>query len=301
MQKTTLANLSQMMRLLLLVALLGCSTTKSMVKKIAPTKNDLKKQVMIVPLVDQASLGTHREPHKYMKNLSIFCRNLLESCFIRHTQGVCLPKKPKSNESSITPSPELVKKAMDLGMNALIIAVLNPLEVDTGKKGIWPFRDVSTIVELSMVVNVFDIARGCLFMTRLESEEMSFLFDELQGRDENEVIDQILQEKMPPILKRQAAAVIEGLTEEPWIGKILAVENGAVKINGGSNAGIHQGQVFAVYALGESVVCQTGKTFSLLGKKIGEVKTTEIMESYSLAVPLAEAQLLAGQFVRFVP
>jgi hypothetical protein len=288
------------MLLLLLVAILGCSTTKSVVKKITPTKNDLKKQVMIVPLVDQASLGPSRTAQIHEK----FVNLLQESSRIvlyQHTQDVRLPKRSKANESSITPSPDLVKKAVDLGMNALIIAVLNPLEVTTGKKGIWPFRDVSSIVELSMVVNVFDIARGCLYMTRLESEKMSFLFDELQGRDENEVIDQILQEKMPPILKRQAAAVIEDLTEEPWIGKILAVENGAVKINAGSNVGIHQGQIFAVYALGESIVCQTGKTFSLLGKKIGEIKTTEIMESCSLAVPLAEARLLAGQIVRFTP
>jgi hypothetical protein len=267
------------------------------VKKITPTKDSIKKQVMIVPLVDQAGLGPTRTSQLHMKFVNLL-QESPQLVLYENTQGILLPKLPQSNEPGIRPNPDLIEKALDLGMHAIIIGILNPLEVTTGKTGIWPFRDVSSIVELSMMVNVFDTASGCLYMTQLESEEMSFLFDELQGRDENEIIDQILLEKMPPILKRQAAAVIENLTEETWTGKILAVEKDTVKINGGRNVGIQQGQVFTVYALGESIVCRTGKPLALLGEKIGEIRAIQIMDNYSLAVPLAETPLLAGQIVR---
>lgn len=285
------------MLLLFLVALLGCSTTKSVVKKIAPTKDSIKKQLMITPLVDQAGLGPTRTAQIHMRFVELLQRSPQILVF-QDTLGIRVPKRSKPIESGIRPSPELIEKSLDMGMNAILIGILNPLEVTTGKTGIWPFRDMSTIVEISMLVNVFDTTSGCLYLTQLESEEMPFLFDELQGRDENEIIDQILQEKMLPLLERQAEAVIDHLTDETWTGKILAVENGTVKISGGKNVGIHPGQVFAVYALGESIICGTGKPLALLGEKIGEIRTTQIMEDHSLAVPLAEAPLLAGQIVK---
>lgn len=297
MRKTVLSCQACIMLLLFLVALPGCSTTKSVVKKIAPTKDSIKKQLMITPLVDQAGLGPTRTAQIHMRFVELLQRSPQILVF-QDTLGIRVPKRSKPIESGIRPSPELIEKSLDMGMNAILIGILNPLEVTTGKTGIWPFRDMSTIVEISMLVNVFDTTSGCLYLTQLESEEMPFLFDELQGRDENEIIDQILQEKMLPLLERQAEAVIDHLTDETWTGKILAVENGTVKISGGKNVGIHPGQVFAVYALGESIICGTGKPLALLGEKIGEIRTTQIMADHSLAVPLAEAPLLAGQIVK---
>jgi len=297
MQNAALRSRVFTLSLLLLAAILGCSTTKSVVTKITPAKDSIKKQVMIIPLVDQAGLGPTRTAQVHTRFVELLQKSSQNVVF-QDTPGIRLPKGPEPIASGIRPNPDLIKKALDSGMNAILIGILNPLEVTTGKRGIWPFRDVSTIVELSMLVNVFDTASGCLYMTQMESEEMSFLFDELQGRDENEIIDQILQTKILPILKRQVAAVIDNLTKATWTGKILAVENGTVKINGGKNVGIHPGQVFAVYALGESIRCGTGKSLSLMGEKIGEIRATRIMENHSLAVSLAETPLLAGQIVK---
>ena len=188
MRKKAFGGRAYIMLSLLLVALLGCGTTKSVVKKISPAKDSIKKQVMIVPLVDQAGLGPTRTTQLHMKFVNLQ-QESPQLVLYQNTQAIPLPKRPQSNVPGISPDPDLIEKALDLGMNAIIIGILNPLEVTTGKTGIWPFRDVSSIVELSMMVNVFDTASGCLYMTQLESEEMSFLFDELQGRDENEIID----------------------------------------------------------------------------------------------------------------
>ena len=281
-------------------ALSGCSTTKSVVDKIVPGAPDLKKRVMIAPLVDQAEFGRDRTA----QIAANFVELLKESPNLLLFQGprdIHSGTDSKSPEFGIVIPPELVQRAQDLGMNALIIAVLNPLEATTRKTGIWPFRDISRIIEISMTVNIVDTTSGCLYLTKLDSEEMDFLIDELPGRDENEVLDQIIEAKMPRILKRQSSAVIESLMKEPWTGQILSVEDGMIKINGGKDVGVRPDQLFTVFAQGETITCRAGRSFDILGKKIGEIKTTSIMEKHSLAEPLDGGPFKAKQFIRLKP
>jgi len=297
MKKQYFVLLSSFFLSFLFFALSGCSTTKSVVDKIVPGAPDLKKRVMIAPLVDQAGFGQERTA-QIAANFVELLKESPHLLLFQVPQNIRSGTDSKSPEFGIVIPPELVKRAQDLGMNALIIAVLNPLEATTRKTGIWPFRDISRIIEISMTVNIVDTASGCLYLTKLDSGEMDFLIDELPGRDENEVIDQIIEAKMPRILKRQSSAVIESLVKEPWTGKILAVENGMIKINGGEDVGVRPDQLFTVFARGESITCRAGRSFDILGKKLGEIKTTSIMEKHSLAVPVAEGAFLAGQTVR---
>jgi len=297
MKKQYFVLLSSFFLSFLFFALSGCSTTKSVVDKIVPGAPDLKKRVMIAPLVDQAGFGQERTA-QIAANFVELLKESPHLLLFQVPQDIRSGTDSKSPEFGIVIPPELVKRAQDLGMNALIIAVLNPLEATTRKTGIWPFRDISRIIEISMTVNIVDTTSGCLYLTELDSEEMDFLIDELPGRDENEVIDQIIEAKMPRILKRQSSAVIESLVKEPWTGKILAVENGMIKINGGEDVGVRPDQLFTVFARGESITCRAGRSFDILGKKLGEIKTTSIMEKHSLAVPVAEGAFLAGQTVR---
>jgi hypothetical protein len=297
MKKQYFILLSSFFLSLLFFALSGCSTTKSVIDKIVPGAPDLKKRVMIAPLVDQAEFGRERTA-QIAANFVELLKESPHLLLFQDPQGIPSGTGSKSPEFGIVIPPDLVKRAQDLGMNALIIGVLNPLEANTRKTGVWPFRDMSRIIEISMTVNIVDTTSGCLYLTELDSEEMDFLIDELPGRDENEVIDQIIEAKMPRILKRQSAAVIESLVKEPWTGKILAVENGMVKINGGEDVGVRPDQLFTVFARGESITCRAGRSFDILGKKIGEIKTTSIMEKHSLAAPVAEGSFLAGQTIR---
>jgi len=278
-------------------ALSGCSTTKSVVDKIVPGAPDLKKRVMIAPLVDQAEFGRERTA-QIAANFVELLKESPHLLLFQGPQDIHSGTGSKSPEFGIVIPPELVKRAQDLGMNALIIGVLNPLEATTRKTGIWPFRDISRIIEISMTVNIVDTTSGCLYLTKLDSEEMDFLIDELPGRDENEVIDQIIEANMPRILKRLSSAVITSLMKEPWTGQILSVENGMIKINGGKDVGVRPDQLFTVFARGESITCRAGRSFDILGKKIGKIKTTSIMEKHSLAVPVAEGSFLAGQAIR---
>jgi hypothetical protein len=282
---------------ILLIPLFSCSTTRSVVEKITPNRPSLKKRLLVAPLIDQAGLG----PERTARIAADFIELLRKSPHIlafQKDKDISQGTDTKSPEFGIVVPPELVKTARDSGMNALIIIVLSPLETTSGKTGIWPFRDMSRIIEISMLVNMVDTTSGCLYSTRLESEEMAFMIDELPGRDENEVLDQIIAEKMPRILKRQSSAVIKNLMKHPWTGKILSVDNGTIKINGGEDVGVRPDQVFTVFAMGETIVCKSGRSYDLLGKMIGEIKTTSIMEKHSFAVPVAKGSFMAGQVIR---
>jgi hypothetical protein len=296
MKKQYLVLLSSFFLSLLFFTLSGCSTTKSVVDTIVPGAPGLKKRVMIAPLVDQAEFGRERTA-QIAANFVELLKESPHLLLFQDSQDIHSGTDSKSPEFGIVIPPELVKRAQDSGMNALIIGVLNPLEATTRKTGIWPFRDISRIIEISMTINIVDTTSGCLYLTELDSAEMDFLIDELPGRDKNEVIDQIIEAKMPPILKRQSSAVIESLTKEPWTGQILSVENGTIKINGGEDVGVRPDQLFTVFARGESITCRAGRSFDILGEKIGEIKTISIMEKHSLAVPVAKGSFLAGQTI----
>ena len=298
MRKNNLFLLNLLVPALLFLLLFGCGGTRSIVQQI-PGKDGLKKRVMIIPLIDQAGIGPERTA-RIAADFVAFLKKSPRLLIIQTNMEKIPITGSKSPDFGVVTPPEIIKKARDLGMNALIIGILNPFETTTRKTGIWPFRDMSCIVEVLMTVNVVDITSGCLLLTRLESEETVFLIDELPGRDENEVIDQILEEKMTRILKRLSSDVIKKLAQKPWTGKILAVDNNAIKINGGEDVGVCPGQVFTVFAAGESISCHKDRTFDLMGENIGEIKATSIMEKHSMAAPVTEGAFLPGQVIRAV-
>ena len=69
-------------------------------------------------------------------------------------------------------------------------------------------------------------------------------------------------------------------------------------INAGSEVGVEPGQEFNVFAEGETITCNDGKSLKILGKKLGKIKVTSIMEKHSLAVPVGKGEFLEGQIVR---
>ena len=288
----------------------GCSTTKSVIKKIVPesvakrikhSKSDLKKRVMILPLIDQSGLGSE----KTIQISESFVELLMKSSHLllfRPPKGVITLSESKVSQLGIvTPGSDLIKKADDLGITAIITGVVNPVEVITRKTGIWPLRKPSKIYEISVVINAFDIMSHTLLLTNLESEKGSVPLEKAETQSETEFIDQLLTTAMPRILKRQASAISKKLLNDPWIGKILAIENGTIKINAGRDIGLRLGQHFAVFSTGESISSEEGRSFDLSGNKIGEISVNSIMEDHALAIPLIEGSFLPGQAIRIIP
>lgn len=295
MNKKYLVGLLSLVLLIFLIGNFGCGTMKSFVHKVGPGGFGLKKRVMFLPIIDLTNV--EKGLTSYMTADLVERLKKSPQLLLYEPSKVpgALRKTPPG--FGIAAQPELLEKAEDLDMNAIISGVLNPIEITTKKTGIWPFRKSCWSFKVSMVVNVIDVISKTILLSHLESRDVSFSLGEAQSQGEKELVDRALRESLPRILKRQASSLIESLEEEPWTGKILGIDNGTIKINAGKDIGLKPGHRFEVFARGESIPSVEGRVFFLLGKKIGEIKISKVMEKHSLAVPVKEGQFLAGQII----
>ncbi|MBU0990123.1 MAG: hypothetical protein ABIE47_02190 [Pseudomonadota bacterium] len=291
----------------LFIAVNGCSTTESLTRKVLPRswaekvlpgQPYLKKRVMVFPLVDQAGLGpetTSELSHKFHDLL----KKSPQLLFYEPPDGVFSSLAMSSPQFGVLTNSRLVDFAEGLGMNDLIIGVINPVEIIIRKTGIWPFDKWRRIYVVSVAVNVIDIASKTFLLTHLEQEDFSVDLDEEEERDEKAFIQQISTEALPEIIEEQASVVENKLNEEPWTGVISAVENNTIMINAGKEVGLKVGGRFEVFSPGRSISSGSGIPIHLFGESIGVIKVTSIMEKHSLAEPVSGGPFVAKQFVRF--
>jgi hypothetical protein len=140
---------------------------------------------------------------------------------------------------------------------------------------------------------------GTLLLSRRESEELLIRSDTGSSGREG-LIDQVFDKTLPRVLKHEVSFVCEKLKEKPWTGRILAVENGTIKINAGKDVGVNAGHRFEVFDRGETIPSQSGMVFVLLGRKIGEIEASSIMDEYSLAKPVTKGAFSEDQAIRLV-
>jgi hypothetical protein len=177
---------------------------------------------------------------------------------------------------------------------------------------VWPFTGKDKQVEISMVVNALDITNGTLFLTNLErvrteipeekEDEESLIVQEQEARTERELIaavpDHVKEEALSEILGNQAEAIVEKLRDKKWAGRVLSANSDKVMINAGKDVGLSEGSVFEVFSRGESIRSVSGRSLYLLGNKVGEIRTVQVLDKYSSAVPVNGESFMAGQVIR---
>ncbi len=296
--------LAVLLFLLLLIHASGCGTTKTLYRKVSKTvalnKPGLKKRVLVLPIMDQLGLQ-ERKVEELTATFVEFLGHDDALLVQLSTEGLPLDTQLQSPRYGIIMDPDLAKRAEEMYMNVVVTAVISPAEIRHKKTGIWPFRGTKAEFEISMVVNALDVTNGTLFVTHLESElvraqEAGDLLV-LEGKEPR--IDEAARDKaLSKILRNQASAVADALSDHPWSGRILSADQEGVMISAGEDIGLKAESVFEVFARGEPIRSASGRSLFLLGPKVGEIKTVEIMESYAAAVPLGDARINAGQVIR---
>ena len=293
----------------LLLAASGCSTTKNMTKKVLPdswarkvmtNEADLKKRVMIFPFVDQAGVGpeiTKKLGHDFYQHL----RETPNLLLYDPPDGVFSTQAMESPQFGVVTSSKLVDIATDMGMNALIIGVLNPVEIAVHKTGIWPFDGWKRIYTVSAAINVIGTASKTLIYTDIALEEYDMSLEESEQLDQENYIQKITLEALPDLINNLGSTLDFKVSDEPWTGKIVAVDGDTIMINAGKEVGLEDEAVFKVFSVGESISSGTGRVIHLLGETVGEIKVTSVMEKHSLAEPLDGGPFKAKQFIRLKP
>lgn len=284
--------------IILCFLLAGCTTTRWFYQKVVPEKAGLKKKVLVTSFINQADYGKERVEELTARFLGLLKK---EDNFIVETSqsSLLLPDNSRSLRFGIVIDTDQAKRADEMGVNVFITVVLNPHEVSQKKTGIWPFRKFSREMEMSMVVNAFDVTNGTLFLTHLQSGRTSLPWIPFEEEvTKPEIDEKAFQKVWSEILDKQISTLVEVLKSQPWSGRIMSVQSDKVLIRAGKDIGVTAGSTFEVFGPGEAIRAEGGRPLHFLGAKIGEIKALEVMGDYSIAIPAEGSGFATGQIIR---
>jgi hypothetical protein len=308
MNKTIVNTLLCFILVSMMIMWAGCGTTPrdTSIPDSGPTDIPnvaLKKRVLIMPFIDQAGLGGDRIGRMTERFIDLLGQK-------PHLSVVAASASPaKAGEEPVI---EWLKTANGMGMNVLVTATLPPTDILTNKLGLWPLVITKRELEISMIMNAFNVANGTMLLSHLESRKLNTetRSDDLEvlrgeGEIQTESEDPLavmgesrIQKALEIIVERQVA-VFSGVSKEvPWIGRIESVDNQHVLLSVGKDVGLIADVVFEVYEKGDPVQSRSGRTFYPIGAKIGEIKVERVMEKQASAIPLSGAALQPGQFIK---
>lgn len=293
----------------------GCSTVTSVYRylsepstgmpvSVKPDKSGLKKRVLLLPCLNQASLSPKRFEEVETQLISLLEKDQ-QLLLQKSDEPIATTVKMRSPKFGVVTDTDVAKRAEEMGTHVLVTVVLNPYELRLKRTGVWPFRKLKREVEISMVVNALDVINGTLLLTNLESEKLEYgvdedLEEEMEGKKPEmpEIDDKTFSRVWSRIVQRQASSLTTALRKQPWTGRILSSNGTSIVVNAGSSVGLSSGKVFEVFSRGEAIRSAAGASVYLLGPKIGEIRTVEVMEHSASAEPLNEARYLPGQVIR---
>ncbi|MGD8388594.1 MAG: hypothetical protein PVG49_15725 [Desulfobacteraceae bacterium] len=309
--------------LALLLPASGCGTAKKMVQKVRSPRTDLKKRVLVLPILDQQGMGEEKI-HELTTRLADALKKDPNLVVYTHEEPLPSTVTVRSPKFGIVIDPDLAQKAEEMGMNVLVTCVLNRFEVigyDPGvwplnKIPVWPFTAKEPQLEVSMVVNALNITNGTLFLTNQEqihlrvptveeTQKELIVIEGEERRSEAEMIAAVPQadreQAFLQILDAQAEKLVDSLREQVWAGRVLSAGPEKIMINAGQDIGLSEGLVFEVFGRGDPIRSVSGRSLYLLGPKVGEIQTVQVMERYASAVPVDGANFKAGQVIREKP
>ena len=275
----------------------GCRTGASLVSRALPANNWPRKRVMLMPAADLTGIPLDESADNISEGLDKILRKT--GFFNLYHQNKTEGFRPFEPGEPI--DPELVREAKEMGMNAIVFETLNPIEIDPVKTGIWPFRRKVRRFTVSMNVDILDVNKGTIILSKEVADTITFSHEEAGGEKERstnaESKKRALKECLPDLLKKAAMAAILSLNGQVWTGTIVSADNKSIIINAGRDVGLRQGIVFEVFGEGEPITSLKGQTYRLPGPKVGEIKIVGIKSRHSSAEPINGAAFKSGQII----
>jgi hypothetical protein len=276
----------------------ACGMRSLLPSQLVPDNDWPKKRVMVMPATDLTGMAFHESIDTIHEELN---KSLQKTgCF-----NLCPHDKTKKCHS-FTPGesldPELLREAKERGMNAIIFETINPIELNPGKSGIWPFRKKAWSCTVSMNIDIVDVTSETILLSKeiadnitLSSEETT---EETEKGGNTETKKRALKECLPDILKEAANTASLSLNQKVWTGRIVSIDTKEIIINAGSDVGLRPGVVLEVFRKGEYITSFNKQTYQLPGPKAGEIKIVSLKTRHSLAEPIDGDGFKVGQIVR---
>ena len=276
----------------------GCGMRALLTSQLLTDNDWPKKRVMVMPATDLTGVAFHESIDIISEELTKILQKT--GCFNLY------PHNKTKKFHSFTPGesidPELLREAKERGMNAIIFETINPIQLNPGKSGIWPFRKKAWDCTVSMNIDILDVTSETLLLSKeiagnitLSSEETT---EETEKDGNTETKKMALTKCLPDILKEAANAASLSLNQKAWTGRIVSIDTKEIIINAGSDVGLRPGVVLEVFSEGEYITSFNEQTYQLPGPKVGEIKIVGLKTRHSLAEPINGNGFKAGQIVK---
>jgi len=276
----------------------GCGMRALLTSQLLPDNDWPKKRVMVMPATDLTGIALHESIDTIREELTKI---------LQKTGSFNLYPQNKTKISySFTPGesidPELLREAKERGINAIIFETINPIELNVGKSGIWPFRKKAWSCTVSMDIDIVDVNSETILLSTEIADNITLSSEEITEETEKggniETKNKALKECLPDFLKEAANAASLSLNQKPWTGRIVSTDTKEIIINAGSDIGLRPGVVLEVFSKDEYITSFNKQTYQLPGPKAGEIKIVSIQQHHSFAEPLKEGDFKPGQIIR---
>jgi hypothetical protein len=287
---------------------MGCSSISNVVDKTKnlhlPFTSDqgaLRKTIGVAPFADLTNTCDRR----FSKELaSLVMENLASRCagcvFVLpdHSQATLFLEDLPENVSGGTKSVLLAQMGRMAGLNGIVVMNIGGIAGDKKKSGIIGFRKVRQNVRIWVKVEVYDSNTGAKLLFDSIPVEIKLGEDEAKIDGENLSASRSAMEAIPPFAKTIAKKICTALENEPWKAFVISAENGKAVISSGQDAGIREGDVFAVYDAEKTIDNVSGRQFRIPGKMIDEIKITSVAADRSEGISVSGREIPADTLIQ---
>jgi curli biogenesis system outer membrane secretion channel CsgG len=276
----------------------GCVTGRSLVSQAINNTDWPKKRVMVMPTVNLSGVSSGGLVNTVSEELS---KNLRKTGFFimqrqddtTHSYTFKLGKPLEQ---------ELMNRAAESGINAVVFTTVTPVEITTARKGVWPFRKHAEKFTVSVNMDIVDSSLGTVIISKDFAKDIKFSGETIiaPGRQDPfaQRKEKALEKCLPEMVEKATKTAVRALNRQVWTGRIVSLDEGKIMVNAGRDAGLRPGVVFEVFCADECVTAYTGQTYALPGQKVGEVRIVSLKTRRALTEPVNGEGFEVGQIVR---
>jgi len=276
----------------------GCGTGRSLVSQTIKDADWPKKRVMVMPTVNLSGVSSGGLVNRVSEELS---KNLRKT-------GFFIIQRPEETAHSYAfklgkpLEQELMNKAAESGMNAVIFITIPPVEITSARKGVWPFRKHAEKFTVSVNMDIVDSNFGTVIMSKDFAEDIKFSGETIIATGKQDPFAEkkvkALEKCLPEIVEKATKTAIRSLNRHIWTGRIVSLDEGKLMVNAGRDAELRPGVVFEVFCADECITACTGQTYALPGQKVGEIRIVSLKARRAHTEPVGGDGFEVGQIVR---
>jgi hypothetical protein len=305
--------------LIISVCFTGCSTVTDVKDAtVKATKATVNATTKIVPYMGGPDSGIIRTVALIpFENETIFKQLALERVFegmiVKYISESCsgvrllIPGSPDFPESlkAATSSADLdnltmADKGREVGLTAIITGGILNLSLAQEDDGILWFRETKEKLQTQLSLEVLDVETGAkIFDDRFIYEIKDMAPEEIQAfKTGQPALFASMSENLDKLAKDMAPKICNAIMAQPWTGYVASVDGNQVYLSFGKTIGIKSDEVLEVHDHGKVVENLSGQRFILPGKKIGEIRISQMEDKFSTGEILSGENIQVGNPVK---